>query len=81
MGAWSSCSWLLVIGRSEAAAADGHVGLSPRVVQPTEYTWALDDPNAADAIGTAKTLRSAKRAVERAFRANYSWRFPASRGY
>lgn len=57
----------------------GHVGLSPRAVQPIEYTWALDDRRAVNASGTATTLRAAKRAVERAFRANYSWRFPASR--
>lgn len=60
----------------------GYVGLTPRCHRPVEYHWYLDgDATKPPNEGTAKTLRSAKRAVERAFRANYSWRFPASRGY
>lgn len=56
----------------------GHVGLSPPGF-PVTYSWALDSvPTAA---GEADDLRLAKRAVARAFRKHYSWRFSASRGW
>ena len=64
----------------------GHVGLSPRGHFPVFYSWALDDPSAIPrrasdppSVGICLTLPSAKRAVIRAFRHYYSWRFPASR--
>ncbi len=62
----------------------GHVGLPPRGFLVV-YRWALDDASAVPieasdppSSGEAKSLRSAKRAVNRAFRHYYSWRFPAS---
>jgi hypothetical protein len=65
----------------------GHVGLSPRGF-PVVYGWGLDDPSAKPrrpseppSCGETKSLMGAKRAVVRAFRHYYSWRFPASRGY
>jgi hypothetical protein len=54
----------------------GHVGLTPRGFGPVEYSWGIDADMRAS--GSCATLREAKRAVERAFRELYSWRFPAS---
>lgn len=63
----------------------GHVGLSPQIVRPTVYSWAIDATENRDDMtpcrGECTTLRAAKRKVEAAFRKLYSWRFPASRGY
>lgn len=66
----------------------GYVGLSPPGTTPVIYTWGLDDPEAKPrhdgeppARGEASSLRSAKRAVVRAFRHYYSWMFPETRGY
>ena len=60
----------------------GHIRLSPRGMSSIMYAWAIDA--SANAWGEERTLRSAKRRVEAAFRQLYSWRFPAlraSRGY
>jgi hypothetical protein len=55
----------------------GHVGLSPRGLRPIVYTWAIDAAQGRsdvhDACGEARTLRTAKRRVEAAFRKLYSW--------
>lgn len=44
----------------------GYVGLSPRMVRPVIYTWAIDARR--EICGEARTLRAAKRRVEAAFR-------------
>lgn len=49
----------------------GFIGLPPRFVtaKVDGYSWSMDFPLIGSATGKAKTLRSAKRALERAFTA------------